>query len=39
MSKIYAGIGSRRLSQKEWDLCFRTGRWLVDNPNGSEIPF
>jgi hypothetical protein len=27
--KTYAGIGSRRLTPTEWDLCFRTGKWLA----------
>jgi len=27
--KVYAGIGSRRLSREEWELCFKIGRWLA----------
>ena len=29
MQKTYAGIGSRQLSREEWELCYRTGRWLA----------
>lgn len=29
MDKVYAGIGSRKLTPDEWDICFRTGKWLA----------
>jgi len=29
MSKVYAGIGSRKLTQDEWRFCWRIGRWLA----------
>jgi predicted Rossmann-fold nucleotide-binding protein len=28
--KTYAGIGSRQLSEEEWELCFRIGAYLAD---------